>query len=81
MVGGYVFPPFSEQNSKGEWSGLIIDLIALLNVSQKDYQFEFMPTAAPRRYHDFANGRFDLMFSKVRTGGGRISRLSVCVGR
>ena len=62
MVGGYVFPPFSEQNSKGEWSGLIIDLIALLNVSQKDYQFQFMPTAATRRYHDFANGRFDLMF-------------------
>jgi ABC-type amino acid transport substrate-binding protein len=62
MVGGYVFPPFSDQNPKGEWSGLIIDLIALLNVSQKEYRFEFMPTAATRRYHDFANGRFDLMF-------------------
>lgn len=61
-VGGYVFPPFVETNPDGDWSGTTIDLIELLNASQERYRFEFIPTSATRRYRDFANGRFDLLF-------------------
>ncbi|WP_188434360.1 substrate-binding periplasmic protein [Halopseudomonas salina] len=61
-VGGYIFPPFAEQSIEGEWSGVTIDLIAQLNMVQQDYRFAFLPTSATRRYHDFDNERFDLMF-------------------
>lgn len=61
-VGGYDFPPFAEQTTDGEWAGLTIDLIVQLNAVQQDYQFSFMPTSATRRYHDFDNERFDLLF-------------------
>lgn len=61
-VGGYIFPPFAEQSVDGEWSGLTIDLITQLNMVQQDYRFAFLPTSATRRYHDYDNGRFDLMF-------------------
>lgn len=61
-VGGYPFPPFVEGTLQSEWSGLAPDLIALLNRSQSDYHFTFLPTSASRRYHDFDNGRFDLIF-------------------
>lgn len=61
-VGGYVFPPFVERNMEGEWSGITLELIDLLNASQGDYRFEFHPTSATRRYLGFANGRFDLLF-------------------
>lgn len=61
-VGGYVFPPFAERNMEGEWSGVTLELIDLLNASQSDYRLQFLPTSATRRYLDFANGRFDLLF-------------------
>lgn len=61
-VGGYVFPPFVEYDPTGNWSGMTLDLIASLNALQDEYRFEFYPTSATRRYHDFANGRFDLVF-------------------
>ncbi|WP_339846050.1 ABC transporter substrate-binding protein [uncultured Halopseudomonas sp.] len=61
-VGGYLFPPFAEQNADGEWFGLTVDLITQLNAAQQNYRFVFLPTSATRRYHDFDNERFDLMF-------------------
>lgn len=61
-VGGYDYPPFAERNAQGEWSGLSLDLIELLNRSQTEYQFSFSPTSASRRHHDFDNDRFDLVF-------------------
>ncbi|WP_373186865.1 substrate-binding periplasmic protein [Halopseudomonas sp.] len=61
-VGGYVFPPFVEYGPESGWTGLTIDLIAALNASQEQYDFEFFPTSATRRYHDFVNGRFDMLF-------------------
>lgn len=61
-VGGYVFPPFVEYGPEAGWTGLTIDLIASLNAAQGDYRFEFYPTTATRRYHDFVEGRFDLLF-------------------
>ncbi|MEH6672183.1 substrate-binding periplasmic protein [Halopseudomonas sp.] len=61
-VGGYPFPPFVESDRQGEWSGVTLELLALLNRSQQDYRFIFQPTSASRRYHDFDNDRFDLVF-------------------
>lgn len=61
-VGGYVFPPFVEVSSAGAWSGVTIDLIEQLNTMQSSYRFEFVPTAAARRYRDLENGQFDMLF-------------------
>ena len=76
-VGGYDFPPFAERNAQGEWSGLSLDLIELLNRSQTEYQFSFSPTSASRRHHDFDNDRFDLVFfESPRWGWASVSPCS-----
>lgn len=61
-VGGYVFPPFVEVSSEGVWSGVTIDLIEQLNAMQSEYRFEFVPTAAARRYRELENGQFAMLF-------------------
>ncbi|SDS45728.1 amino acid ABC transporter substrate-binding protein, PAAT family [Halopseudomonas xinjiangensis] len=61
-VGGYVFPPFVEVSSEGEWTGVTLDLIDRLNAMQSEYHFEFVPTAAARRYRELETGHFDMLF-------------------
>ena len=60
-VGGYVFPPFVELTSTGEWRGITLSLLAELNQMQDTYHFEFVPTSAGRRYLDLQAGRYQLM--------------------
>lgn len=61
-VGGYVFPPFVQVSSDGKWSGVTPDVIAELNTIQDEYRFEFVPTAAARRYRELETGHFDMLF-------------------
>lgn len=61
-VGGYVFPPFVEVSSEGEWSGVTLDIIEQLNAMQAAHRFEFVPTAVARRYRELETGHFDMLF-------------------
>lgn len=61
-VGGYIFPPFVQVSSDGQWSGVTLDVVAELNVIQAEYRFEFVPTAAARRYRELETGHFDMLF-------------------
>jgi len=68
-VGGYVFPPFVEQEPAGRWRGLTLDLIDALNEAQSAWTFEFVPTTASGRYSDHEAGAFDLLFFESKTWG------------
>lgn len=61
-VGGYVFEPYIVERENGQWGGLTVDLIDALNRQQNDYFFKLVHTSAIRRYDDFRNGFFDLIF-------------------
>jgi ABC-type amino acid transport substrate-binding protein len=67
-VGGYVFPPYVEEE-KGVFQGLTLDLIELLNSFQSGRRFEFVPTSPFRRYKDFKTGAFDMIpFENIEWG-------------
>jgi ABC-type amino acid transport substrate-binding protein len=67
-VGGYIFPPFIYQD-KNEIKGITIDLLKLLNENQSKYIFEFHLTSSKRRYRDFKNGLYDLIFFENKKWG------------
>ncbi|MCI3944844.1 transporter substrate-binding domain-containing protein [Pseudomonas syringae] len=54
------FPPYMVRPEKGEDAGLLPKLINALNAEQNDYEFVMIPTSVPRRFRDFAEGRFDI---------------------
>lgn len=60
-VGAYVFPPYFEKEDTSK-SGALVDLVALLNTSQSEYKFEIYETSPKRRYQDFVNGKYDIIF-------------------
>jgi len=60
-VGGYHFPPFVEQTGE-KFTGLTLDLIAAMNTFQYLHRFLFIPTTSKRRYRDFNDREFDLLF-------------------
>jgi len=68
-VGGYIFPPFVEQNDKHEIHGITLDLIDALNAVQDEYHFKFVLTSSRRRYVAFENGRFDVLFFESMSWG------------
>lgn len=59
-VGGYDFPPFVDMADGA--TSLTRDLIAALNAFQKKYVFEFVSTSSKRRFSDFDEKRYDLIF-------------------
>lgn len=61
-VGAYVFAPFVELKDGEEMTGLLPDLLALLNQSQDAYSYNLVPTTARRRYRELIRGKFDVMF-------------------
>lgn len=61
VVGGYNFPPFIS-HKKDKVSGITIDLINLMNQSQSKYEFVFKLTSPKRRYRDFRNKEYDMIF-------------------
>jgi len=68
-VGGYLFPPFVEKNSKNEYIGVTIDLIKEMNSIQKKFKFEFVPVSSKRRYESFDNNKFDLIIFEDKNWG------------
>lgn len=60
-VGAYIFPPYFEKEDS-EKSGALVDLITLLNRSQSEFKFEIYETSPKRRYQDFTNGKYDIIF-------------------
>lgn len=60
-VGGYLFPPFV-QNNGPQASDLTHDLIDLFNQQQSEFFFTFIGTSPKRRYSDFERGLFDAIF-------------------
>jgi ABC-type amino acid transport substrate-binding protein len=60
-VGGYLFPPFV-YNDRDTIRGISLDLIELLNKSQSKYNFVFHLTSSKRRYKDFGNNEYSLIF-------------------
>ncbi|QSX31390.1 substrate-binding periplasmic protein [Shewanella cyperi] len=79
IVGGYPFPPYVI--SAGEATkGLVPDLLALLNRTQKDFQFEFVPTSIENRYQAFEMHRFDLiLFENPKWGWQHIANQTVAL--
>lgn len=77
-VGAYHFPPYMMKPESQGASGLLPELLALLNRTQDDYRFELVPTAVSRRYRDFQEGRFDLiLFESPSWGWQAIPKSSV----
>ncbi|WP_137822817.1 ABC transporter substrate-binding protein [Pseudomonas sp. D(2018)] len=60
QVAGAHFPPYVIKPESAEASGLLLDMLAALNELQADYRFVVRPTAIPRRFKDFQDGRIDL---------------------
>nr|WP_041770350.1 transporter substrate-binding domain-containing protein [Pseudomonas resinovorans] len=60
QVAGAHFPPYVIKPESAGASGLLLDMLAALNGLQTDYRFVVRPTAIPRRFRDFQDGRIDL---------------------
>ncbi len=59
-VGGYDFPPFVDKAAGS--ASLTLDLIEALNAFQKKYVFEFVETSSKRRFINFDEKKYDLIF-------------------
>jgi ABC-type amino acid transport substrate-binding protein len=59
-VGGYDFPPFVDKTPGS--TSLTLELIAALNEFQKKYVFEFVETSSKRRFINFDEKKYDLIF-------------------
>ena len=75
------FPPYMVRPEKGEDAGLLPQLVTALNTEQHDYQFIMVPTSVPRRFRDFAEGRFDVaIFENPDWGWKGIAHETVDMG-
>lgn len=68
-VGGYHFPPYVVRPEQGGEDGLVALLLAALNQAQDVHSFTLVPTSATRRYRDFEQERFDVIFFESPTWG------------
>ncbi|MHC8306667.1 substrate-binding periplasmic protein [Pseudomonas sp. PB3P13] len=80
-VGAAHFPPYTVRPESGADTGLLPQLLAALNSSQRDYQFVLVPTSIPRRFGDFKQGRVDMaIFENPQWGWKDIPHTSVDMG-
>lgn len=68
-VGAYHFPPYVVAVGQASSSGLLPELLKELNRIQAKYRFVLVPTSSARRYRDFEEGRFDLIFFEAPNWG------------
>jgi len=66
-VGGYDFPPFVDKTAGA--TSLTLDLIDALNAFQKKYIFEFVHTSSKRRFINFDEKKYDLIFFEALDWG------------
>ena len=59
-VGAAYFPPYVVKSEQSLHPGLLPQLLDALNQLQDDYLFLIRPTAIPRRFSDFKEGRNDM---------------------
>lgn len=62
VVGFYNFPPVAQVAGPGELSGLVGDLLALLNQNQDQFHFTSFETSAKRRQLDLQHKLYDVIF-------------------
>ena len=70
-VGAYHFPPYVVRPEQRTDDGLLAQLLAALNRVQEARTFAQVPTSATRRYRDFEQARFDVIFFESPTWGWR----------
>ena len=75
-VGGYEFGPFVDVVG-GKPSGLTQALLDTLNHYQDRFSFEFVLTSPNRRYKDFEDHKFDLIFFESPDWGWSNKRIAV----
>jgi ABC-type amino acid transport substrate-binding protein len=81
-IGAAHFPPYTVRPETGADTGLLPQLVEVLNLSQSDYRFVLVPTSIPRRFGDFKQGRVDMaIFENPDWGWKDIPHTSVIVGR
>ncbi len=78
-VGGYEFAPFVDMEPDGKAGGLVPALIDELNRYQDRFEFRFVPTSPSRRYKDFSERKFDVIFFESPDWGWRDNRIAVDV--
>lgn len=66
-VGGYDFPPFVDKTPGA--TSLTLDLIAAMNAFQKKYIFQFVDTSSKRRFINFDEKKYDLIFFEAKDWG------------
>ena len=76
-VGGYEFGPFVDLNAAGEPGGLTLALIDALNRYQDRFDFQFVLTSPNRRYKDFEDRKFDVIFFESPDWGWSAKTLPV----
>lgn len=59
-VGAAYFPPYVVKQEQASHGGLLPQLLDALNELQDEYRFVSRPTAIPRRFADFKEGRNDM---------------------
>ena len=74
---GYKFPPFVEDG----YGGLTSSLITLLNATQSEFKFSFVPTSPARRYRDLAGGRGNVIIFEMPEWGWRASGVETAESR
>ncbi|WP_263144354.1 transporter substrate-binding domain-containing protein [Pseudomonas sp. RIT-PI-AD] len=80
-IGGAHFPPYVIKPEGNEAGGLLPELIGVFNAAQSDYRFVLVPTAIPRRFRDFQQGRIDLaMFENPGWGWDGIEGSRIDMG-
>ena len=80
-IGAAHFPPYTIRPERGADTGLLPQMVAALNAMQSKYRFEMVPTALPRRFRDFEEGRFDMaIFENPAWGWKDIAHEDVDMG-
>ncbi|MBF7143457.1 transporter substrate-binding domain-containing protein [Pseudomonas sp. LY10J] len=75
------FPPYAVHPETGGDTGLLPELLAKLNKVQDRFTFVMVPTALPRRFQDFRQGRVDItIFENPQWGWQAIPHTAVDMG-
>ncbi len=76
-VGGYEFGPFVNLDAAGKPDGLTFALIETLNRYQDRFTFQVVLTSPNRRYKDFEDHKFDVIFFESPDWGWAEKKLPV----
>ncbi|WP_339531857.1 transporter substrate-binding domain-containing protein [Pseudomonas mucidolens] len=80
-IGAAHFPPYTVRPEQGADTGLLPQLVEVLNRRQTAYRFVLVPTSIPRRFRDFQQGRVDMaIFENPQWGWQDIPHTAVDMG-